>query len=208
MAKIIVHTCPNCGANLPIDINQICEFCGTAYIPKNLAALAKMDSQTKHNYITSYKEKLEDNKGNIPLAVSLAMCHIDAQNYEFSFDILKKLAENNCTDPNVFYYMALAMLEGKKPRVLHMDKVRKVESYLNSAQVLSSGTGLYYIMQAVIKRDYYEYYLFNMHQGGSSKLLLEKANNFQLDVEEIHQILKIVKLDESDRSYFDSVLAI
>ncbi|MEK8129041.1 hypothetical protein WMW72_14145 [Paenibacillus filicis] len=208
MAKIMVNTCPNCGANLAVDLDQICEFCGTAYIPKNLVSLAKMDSQTKHKYITSYKERLEDNKENIPVAVSLAMCHIDAQNYEFAFEILRKLAENNCSDPNVFYYMALAMLEGKKPRVLRMDKVRKVESYLNSAQVLSSGNGLYYIMQAVIKRDYYEYYLFNMHPGGSSRTLLETANNFNLDAEEVHQIIKIVKLDESDQRYFDSVLAI
>jgi len=208
MSKIVVHTCPNCGANLSGGIETVCEFCGSAYIPKNLAALAKMDRTTKHKYITSYKEILEDNSGNVPVSISLAMCHIDAGNHGFALGILEKLASNDCTDPNVFYYMTLAMLEGKKPRVLHMNKIRRLESFLNSAQLLSGGEGLYYILQAAIKRDYYEYYLFNRYPGDNSKTLLEKANNYALDVSEIHELLKLVNLDLDDRQYFDSILAV
>ena len=177
-------------------------------MPKNLATLAKMDRGTKLKYITSYKQILEDDDRNIPVSIALAMCHIDAENYSFALGILEKLANNDCMDPNVFYYMSIAMLEGKKPRVLHIKQIRKVESYLNSAQVLSDGNGVYYILQAAIKRDYYEYYLFNMNCGDDSKTLLERANNYRLDVEEIHELLKMVNLDMSDRSYFDSVLAI
>ncbi len=208
MAKIIVHSCPNCGANLAADVESVCEYCGSAYMPKNLATLAKMDRNTKLKYITSYKEILADHDGNVPISISLAMCHIDAENYEFALKLLEKLANNDCTDPNVFYYIALAMLGGKKPRVLHVDMVRKVESYLNSAQLLSGGTAIYYIVQAAIKSDYYEYYLFNMYPGDTCRTLLEKANNFKIEVEEIHEVLKLIGLDHEDRVYFDKVLAI
>lgn len=208
MTKILVSTCPNCGANLSGGIEMVCEFCGSAYMPKNLSTLAKMDRTTKHKYITSYKEILQEHADNVPISISLAMCHIDAGNYEFALNILEKLAHNDCSDPNVFYYITLAMLEGKKPRVLHMNKIRRLESFLNSAQFLSGGDGLYYILQAAIKRDYYEYYLFNRHPGDGSKTLLEKANHYTLDAGEIHELMKLVNLDPEDRQYFDSVLAI
>jgi len=208
MAKILVNACPNCGANVSGDAD-VCEFCGSSYTIKNLSALAKMDRSIKLKYITEYNKVLTDNAGNIPIAVSLALCHIDAQNYEFALNLLKKLADNDCQDPNVFYYVSLAMLDGKKPRLHHIDRIRKVESYLKSAQYLSGGTfGLYYILQAAIKRDYYEYYLFNMNAGDNCKVLLERANNFELDVDEIDLLLRLLKLDDSDRTYFDSILAI
>jgi hypothetical protein len=62
-------------------------------------------------------------------------------------------ADSNLSD--AFYYLAIALLEGKRPRKLDKWRVEEIESNLQSALFAGSNTKKCYTLWAIVKYGYY-----------------------------------------------------
>lgn len=75
--------------------------------------------------------------------------------YAQALACFEKEISNNISDPEPYFYGAIAKLEGKRPFLASRSIINEVEKYLDSA-IAYGERGLYYYFYAYIKYDYYE----------------------------------------------------
>lgn len=77
------------------------------------------------------------------------------KNYSEAAKYFEKAPQGSITDPDVLFYAAVCLLEGRKAFLAPRDKIDKAVRYLNEA-IAMSGKGIYYYFLAYIKYDYFE----------------------------------------------------
>ncbi len=97
--------------------------------------------------------------------------------------------QTNLSDPEPYFYAAIAKLAGKRPFLLNRAQIGEIEAYLESALAYGE-CGLYYYLYAYIKRDYYEQKL--LKTAPSSKQLLELAEELGMTDKEEETLFELL----------------
>jgi len=188
--NIKVETCPQCGAPVKLGASR-CEYCGAEFIVTSLAYLDKFDKTGINKYINYYKQKLKDNPDDGELNCAMGICYLDLGLYDLATKYFAKALEQIPDYADVYYYYALALLKGKRPKLLGLTTIRKIEDYLNAAIQIDNTKSKYYYLSALIKHDFYIKNDLSVSPPTFEELIT-KAGSLQYEEVEIEKMLNRV----------------
>ena len=107
---------------------------------------------------------------------------LEQQAYSQAVDVLQNAIQRDRSQSDAFYYLAIALLGGKKPRKLDKWTIQDIEINLNSAisEVASgnSKSAKYYTLFAIVKYGYYSMNGF-IETPPTSDLLFSKGESIR-----------------------------
>ena len=193
-SKISAATCPQCGGPVNLSANK-CEYCGVQFFVTNLAYLDRFDKKGINNYITHYKQLLKDEPDNGELNCAMGICYLDLGLHDLAIKNFDKAIEQIPDYADVYYYYAIAHMKGKRPKVLTLPEIRKVEDYLNAAIQIDDRKSKYYYLWAIIKYDFYIKNGFRITSPTFEELISE-ANNRSYEQVEVEKMLERVPVND------------
>lgn len=151
---IKVLQCPQCGATAKLNINK-CEYCGSEFIVTNLAYLDKFDKTGINKYINHYKQLLKVTPDNGEYNCAMGICYLDLKLFDLATKYFAIAIEQMPDNSDAYYYYAIALLKGRRPKILTLKEIEKIESYLSAATQIDSNKSKYFYLLALIKYDFY-----------------------------------------------------
>ena len=114
--------------------------------------------------------------------------------------IFEQCLEITSDIPEVYCYLSISLVCGRRPKLLDISTIRVIENYLKIAIKIQPNLGFAYVLWALIKYDFY--ILNGMHDRPPSyqDLLQEKWSLSQYQIQEIIQYMD--QLRESDNPVF------
>lgn len=190
---IQIQICPQCGAPVSAQ-GKACQYCGAEFIVSNFSSISKSSSKQKASYISQYKGFLAEEPDNTELGLALGICYLDTGNYEIALKTLEKAIALMPNNPEVYFYYALALIKGRKPRIITLNEIKKIEEYIQSAINFGGEKSKYYILSAIIKSEYYTKNGIRI-VGESVEELIEIAMQNEYERSDIEKLCEFTKLD-------------
>jgi len=106
-------------------------------------------------YVTFYKGLLRKNSDDGEAELALGICYLDLGLYDLAIKQMDGAIEQIPEQADVYYYLAVSLFKGRKPRILRLSEVKKIESLLEAACQLDDSQAKYYYLRALVKYDYY-----------------------------------------------------
>lgn len=177
-----VLECPNCGATISNN-ERICSYCQSPIIVKRIQDVNSMNAQALNRYVQFYQNFIRTQRGETPETLTaLGICLLQRNSYKESVNALERAINLLPNDGESRYYLALAMMQKKRPFLHTMTDIKNIVQYLKSA--LTYGTnGKYYYLLYLIQKDFYE--KKRLRSGNNSEDLLNLATENEVDDQEI-----------------------
>jgi tetratricopeptide (TPR) repeat protein len=195
-ANIKVEVCPQCGAPVKLSSSK-CEYCSAEFLVTSLAYLDKFDKNGINKYISQYKQMLKDDPDNGEVNLAMGICYLDLGLLDLATKFFGKAIESIPDSADAYYYQAIAQLKGRRPKVLGLTDIRKVEEYLNAAIQLDNSRAKYYSLWALVKYDFYLKNGMKMNPPTLDELLTELSTR-QSEKGEVEKMLRRVPVDDSE----------
>jgi len=117
---------------------------------------------------------------------------LKAHAYEQAMSVLNEVIIIDPSIPDVYYYLALASLKGKRPKLMSLSTVRTIEKHLQTATELDPNCGGHvYLLWALVKYDYYVLNGMSDHSPSIQQLLVQ-ARFVREDC--LHEMLSHIRL--------------
>lgn len=180
------YLCAYCGAPLSLSDKE-CSHCYQPVFITRASIIRQNQNKTDGKRINmAYRRFCEKKAENEPLALlSLGITHLQQQSYDFAVKNLKKAAEYLIDDVDAYYYLAIALLKGKRPRKCTLTTIKDVIAQLETALNLDDQGRIYYLYGVIIN-DFYD--SKKLHYKISSSQMYEKARAFHVTEEDILEI--------------------
>jgi len=195
MTTVEVVTCPQCGAPVKNHKNS-CNYCGADILIFSLSSLDRFEREGIQKYINHYKKVLQENPSNHDANCAIGICYMDLGLYDLARRFLKIAIELSPDSGESYYYYALCLLQGKKPRILNLSEIKKIESYVRTAIELDSSQARFFVLWVIIKYDYY--LRSGMLVNPSIEELLSKLKRAHYDRKEVEHILKRIPVNDQE----------
>ena len=184
----ISFECPKCGAPV-IQDQKICEYCGANIMITSFNLLDSMPMIENNKRASSYRKALAANPDDQALNTSAAMCFLKLKQYDLASKAFEKAMQFNFDNSEVYFYAAVALLQGKIPFVHLRPTIDKMLSYLDSALMIEP-RGIYYFFGAYIKYDYFKRKYLNVTPDYYQSLLTaQQAGLTELEVQQLFALL-------------------
>ena len=110
---------------------------------------------------------------------------LNVKSYTQAIKIFERCLEIKSDTSETYYYLAIALLHGNRPKLLSLSTIRAIESHLKTAIQLEPKLGGAYVLWASVKYDFYV--LNGMYDRPPSyqDLLRQNWSLSQLHVQEI-----------------------
>jgi len=194
--NIKVETCPQCGAPVKVSANK-CEYCESEFLVTSLAYLDKFDETGINKYINHYKNLLKENPDDGELNCAIGICYLNLRLYDLAIKYFAKAIEHLPGYGDVYYYYALALLKGRRPKVLPLTEIRKIEEYLNAAIQIDNTKSKYYYLWALIKYDFYIKNGLKVNKPTFEELI-SQAKSYTYEEAEIEKMLQHCPVNDQD----------
>lgn len=195
MTTAEVITCPQCGAPVKNRRNR-CDYCEAEILVFSLSSLDRFEREGIQKYINHYKKMLQENPNDPDANCAMGICYMELGLYDLASKFLKTAIELTPDSGESYYYYALCLLQGKKPRSLSLSEIKKIETYVRTATELDSSQAKFFILWIIIKYDYY--LKSGMIINPSIDTLLLKLKTAHYDRKEAEHILKIIPVNDQD----------
>ncbi|MEM3112758.1 MAG: tetratricopeptide repeat protein [Candidatus Anstonellales archaeon] len=192
--SIKVETCPQCDAPVKVGTNK-CAYCEAEFLVTSLAYLDRFDKSGINKYINHYKQLLKDDPNNGEINCAMGICYLDLGLYDLASKYFAKAIEQIPDYADAYYYYALALLKGKRPKVLTLTEIRKIEEYINAAIQIDNSKSKYYYLLALIKHDFYIKNGLKINPPSFEELICQ-ANSLLYDRNEINKMLQRVPTND------------
>lgn len=189
-----VQTCPQCGAPAQLSSSR-CGYCEAEFIVTSLASLERFDKAGIQKYLKHYRQRLGEEPENGEINLAMGICQLDLGLYDAAMQFFNEAVSHQRENPDGYYYQAIALIKGRKPKLLTLNEARKIEEKLRAATQINDTKAAYYYFWIIIK---HEFYLKNgLREGDPSiRQLLEKAQEGQRDEQEIAKLLERVPVTD------------
>ncbi len=121
----------------------------------SLAYLDKFDRAGTGRYVDHYKQLLKDFPDDGELCSAMGICYLSLGLYDLAIKSFAKTVEEVPDSADSYYHYALALLRGKRPKLLTLAEIKEVERYLNAAIMIDDTRSKYYYLWALVKHDFY-----------------------------------------------------
>lgn len=193
MAKVQILQCSGCGANLSPGNNQ-CGYCGSINVITAEVNPFKLEPELKSKYTSYFREKAAADPKDVSALYSVGLFYLELKNYELAVKNFAEAISQSPDDPDVYFYYAIALNGGKKPRKLMLKDVKKIEEYLNTALRLEKRANAL-ILMALIKDDFYNGNCMTM-PGQDPVLMIDEARALPMPEEDLNFILDHVVIKD------------
>jgi tetratricopeptide (TPR) repeat protein len=164
----------------------------------NLTQLDAIDQTVKRNLISAYEAQIRKTPEQAKYHLALGLFYLDLRLYTRAIKWLEEAHTKDPLNPNALYYLALACVEGKPPRILKESTVELIESYLDAAIRLDSSKPHFYYLWALIKYDFYFENGYTTTPQETEELL-DIANQLEPNYREIELMLSHVPIPDDSR---------
>ena len=193
---IKVLICPQCGAPVKMRSNK-CEYCEAEFLITSLAYMDKFDKAAINKYVNHYKQLLRDNPDDGELNCAMGICYLDLGLYDLAIKYFAKAVEEMPDNGDSYYYYALALLRGKRPKISTLAEIRKIEENLNAAIKIDDTKSEYYYLWALIKHDFYTCNGLAV-KAPTVEDLIGEARSRPYDDTEIRKMLQRIQIGDQD----------
>ncbi len=191
MPTVSVTKCPNCGANLDINVS-VCEFCDSPVFVSSMSALSNMSMPKINKYANAYKDMMEENPDSEMLAISLGMCFMKLKLYDKAYAEFDKAISAYTENPEVYYYAAVCTLGGKKAFLAgkaNVDKAIQLVKIANDCEA----RGIFYYFDAYLRFDFYKRKFLNIQPAYTDSL--QKAKRLGCSPADISMLFELLGVD-------------
>jgi hypothetical protein len=144
------------GAAGGITIGRIQDTKGDIYIINTLGDLEGIDEAHRHKLRSIYKNQIRNHPEKAEYHFALGLNYLDLAMYNLAITSFQAALEKGLREANIFYYLALAHVGGRRPKILKLSAVKFIENCLNAAIQLDSTQAHYLYLWTLIKYDYYQ----------------------------------------------------
>lgn len=139
----------------PVKVNaKKREYCEAEFLLSSFAYLDKFDKAGINEYVNHYEKLLKDDPENGKLNLAIGICYLDLGLYDLATKFFSKAIEQIPDYGHTYYYYALALIKGRKLKVLTLTEIKKTEGYINAAIQIDNSKSKYYYLWAVIEYDF------------------------------------------------------
>ncbi|HYK91115.1 MAG TPA: CHAT domain-containing protein [Acidobacteriota bacterium] len=121
----------------------------------SFSVLGRLSSGEIHRMLQLYKSAIARNPADGEAYFALGLSYLQLQLYDLSIKNFKQTIELMPDYADGYYYYALSLVRGRKPKLLSLTEVKRMEEYLRTAQQLDGEQSKYLYLQAILKQDYY-----------------------------------------------------
>ena len=187
-----IKECPQCGAPASPSM-KCCEYCKAEFFVTSLAYLSSFEETAVKKYLQAYKKMTVSNPDDVEGYMGLALCYLQMGTYPLALKGFQKIVDDFPDVALAYYYESLAIIAGRRIKIMPMNDVKKIENLLNTAIQVDDSCGIAKILLGVLVYDYYE--LNKMKHGGqSSQELIEMGVNDGVDDGELKRMLAAIKI--------------
>lgn len=194
--SIKVAECPQCGAPAKLGAEK-CEYCPAEFLVTSLTDLERFDNAGVTKYISHYQQLLKDSADDEQLNCAMGICYLDLGLYDRAVKYFDKAIEQMPNSGDVYYNYALALFRGRKPKILTLTEIKRIENYLNAAIQIDDSKSKYYYLLALIKHDFYIKNGLRVNPPTFQELIYE-AYGKSFEKSEIEQMLQHVPIEDQD----------
>jgi tetratricopeptide (TPR) repeat protein len=80
---------------------------------------------------------------------------LEAKSYQQSINLFKDAIKADSSVSDVYYYLALALLGGRRPKILKRSEVEEIDQLLTTATAMGESDATVQWFQALVRDDYY-----------------------------------------------------
>ncbi len=142
--------CPNCGAPLSDVGKNVCDHCGSTVVVRRVREAGALSPLQLSKYASFYRGKTDGAS-----QFALGCCQMQLKQFTFAAGTFRKLLAEVPDNAMAYYYLALAVLAGKRPFVQPRPVIDEAESCLESAAAIEPHA-LFFYLRAFIRNDYFE----------------------------------------------------
>jgi len=158
-----------------------------------LGALGKMGRDEIEAMLQQYKTAVAANAHDGEAHLGLGLVYLQLGMHELAIRQFRSTIDLCPEMADAYFYCALAMIRGRRPKTLAMQEVRTIESHLTTARQLDPRQAKYDYLLAILR---YDYYVSNglSPPRPSGEELLRAARGKEHDAWEIERLLGAVTL--------------
>jgi tetratricopeptide (TPR) repeat protein len=194
----LAQTCPQCGWTFDVEALRAntCKKCRSALLVTSIAYLEKFDSPAIQKYITKYAEVLKGTPDDQDALLAIGICYVRLGLFDFADRYLQRLLAAHPEQAGGYYYRAICILKGRRPRTASMNLIREIEQLALTAMTLEPSNARYDLLLAAIRHDYYVLNGLRVPEPKPPELLSSIAIK-HLDQLEAEQMFQLLKMDGS-----------
>lgn len=120
-----------------------------------LGELDGVDQAHKLVLRTRFEQQVRDFPENAGYQFALGLSYLDLRLYDLAIERFKKALGQGANEANLFYYMALAGIRGRRVQTLMLSEIRQAENLIEAAIQLAPERPHLLTLWAIIRHDYY-----------------------------------------------------
>lgn len=198
--------CSQCGWAFTHEALQRseCKMCGSAILVTSIAYLEKFDTPAVKKYIDQYARVLKVDSDDRDALLALGICYLKLSLFDLADRFLMRMIESHPADSSGYFYRAISLLKGRRPRIVTMSQIREIERLLTTAVELDSSNGRYELVLAAIRYDYYVFNGLRVPLPSPAELEISAAQKYIDHLELRHVFQMICVSNEATMSYLVS----
>lgn len=190
--------CSQCGWALDTHAARMnaCKKCGSAVMIVSTAYLEKFEKPAIHKYIAQYSAALKVDGDNGEALLAMSICYLRLGLYELAERYCGSLIDKRPAEPAGYYYKAICLFRGRRPRIATLGVIRSAESLLETARELDPMNGRYDVCLAVIRHDYFVANGMRVPQP-DPVALIDDAKQKHVDGLEVGQLITLLAVSDA-----------
>ena len=189
-----VHRCPQCGAPASARPKK-CEYCEAEFVVTSLASLGSFGKVGLQKYVAHYNEGLKAEPDKAEIHQAKGICFLELGMFEFAAKSLDRAIELNPENPDTYYYRAVAVVKGRKPRLLSLTELKAVDENLAAAAQLNIARATCHYLRLIVRADYFQRNGLKLPPPTMDELLA-KAQSLPYDAHELQKLLALVPVPD------------
>lgn len=196
MADKITIKCPHCSNeewyDIPVE-GRKCKYCRQPIIIQSLREAREVEPTKRGKIIATLTNLVSKNPQIAEAQLALGLFYLENKAYQFAIPQLKKVIDIDPMNADTYFYLAIALLGGKRPFSQLTPTIKSVCQQLSLAESIEP-KAIYYYLHAFVTFDFYKRKFLNV--SPSYQFLLDQARIFGItkqDENELFDMLKILK---------------
>lgn len=121
----------------------------------SFSVLGQSSQEELYRMLNHYKTAIAKNPEDEEAYFALGLCYLQLGLHDLTVKNFQRTIELMPAHADAYYYLALALIRGRRPKTLSLAEVRLMEQHLQTAMQLDGRQAKYYYLAAILKVDYY-----------------------------------------------------
>ncbi|HAX80447.1 MAG TPA: hypothetical protein DCY88_32575 [Cyanobacteria bacterium UBA11372] len=130
---------------------------------------------------------------------------LEAKSYQQAISAFKEVIEIEPSMSDAYYHLALALLKGRRPKILIRREIEAVDELLNSATVMGDSDGTVQLFRALVRDDYYNGNRIKNYPPPLVIDLVKTALSCKINIDKLRVLLS--KLPMPDNQLYAALVA-